>query len=362
MKELKATMRPLDDVIIQGDFAENFSYVVQDEIQSFHWENKQATLHPFVAYRKLPDETLEHRNICVVSDTREHSTVTVYAFLSVVIPFLQTMFPGMKKVHYFTDGCTGQYKNKNNFANLCHHNEDFGLEAEWNFFATSHGKSACDGIGGTVKRLLTKASLQRPYTNPILTSEAIMNFCTKNIPGINFFNITPEDITKHDSKLQVRFQGAKTVKGTQQFHRLVPVSKSTMNAYKLSLQSDPPDLVAVLDSKDRRELPEMPEEPPTNEVKKQNYVCCLYDNEAWIGLVDEVSDEHGDFLIRFMHPHGPSKLFHWPNTEDTCWISEGDILCVIDALSLASSGRMYCLGKKDESRIARLWKKWVTDE
>ena len=36
-------MTPMDEIIVQGDFAENYSYVVQDEIQSFHWENKQAT-------------------------------------------------------------------------------------------------------------------------------------------------------------------------------------------------------------------------------------------------------------------------------------------------------------------------------
>ena len=42
--------------------------------------------------------------------------------------------------------------------NLCLHFKDFGLKAEWIFFATSHGKSTCDGIGGTVKR--TTASLQ----------------------------------------------------------------------------------------------------------------------------------------------------------------------------------------------------------
>ena len=125
MKELKTTMRPQDDVILQGDFVENFSYVVQDEIQSFHWENKQATLHPFVAYCRFADGTFEHRNICVVSDTREHSSVTVYAFLSVVIPYLQTEFPHVKKIHYFTGGCAGQYKNKNNFVNLCHHEDDW---------------------------------------------------------------------------------------------------------------------------------------------------------------------------------------------------------------------------------------------
>ena len=36
--------------------------------------------------------------------------------------------------------------------NLCNHVNDFGFHAIWLFFATSHGKSPCDGIGGTVIR------------------------------------------------------------------------------------------------------------------------------------------------------------------------------------------------------------------
>lgn len=32
------------------------------------------------------------------------------------------------------------------------------LLAEWNFFATSHGKSACNGVVGTVKQLAARAS------------------------------------------------------------------------------------------------------------------------------------------------------------------------------------------------------------
>ena len=38
---------------------------------------------------------------------------------------------------------------------------DFELQATWNYFANSHGKLPCDGIGGTVKRIAAKASLQR---------------------------------------------------------------------------------------------------------------------------------------------------------------------------------------------------------
>ena len=32
------------------DFSENYSFVLQDATQSFHWNNSQATIHPFVAY------------------------------------------------------------------------------------------------------------------------------------------------------------------------------------------------------------------------------------------------------------------------------------------------------------------------
>ena len=52
---------------------------------------------------------------------------------------------------YFSDGCAGQYKNYKNFVNLCHHLSDVGIEAFWNFFATSHGKYSCDGIGRITK-------------------------------------------------------------------------------------------------------------------------------------------------------------------------------------------------------------------
>ena len=37
-------------------------------------------------------------------------------------------------------------------------------------FATSHGKSACDGIGGVVKKVTAKARLQRPFENQVFNS------------------------------------------------------------------------------------------------------------------------------------------------------------------------------------------------
>jgi hypothetical protein len=61
---------------------------------------------------------------------------------------------------YFSDGVDSWYKNCKNFLKLCYHAESFHLAVEWNFFATLHGKSPCDGSGGTIKGLVALASLQ----------------------------------------------------------------------------------------------------------------------------------------------------------------------------------------------------------
>ena len=55
------------------------------------------------------------------------------------------------------------------------------------FFATLHGKWPCDGIGGTVKRLAAKASLQWPYSEQIMTPRQLFQFAEDNISGISFF-------------------------------------------------------------------------------------------------------------------------------------------------------------------------------
>ena len=39
-------------VTISGDFAENYKFVVQDEVQGFHWNTSQITLHPVVILQR----------------------------------------------------------------------------------------------------------------------------------------------------------------------------------------------------------------------------------------------------------------------------------------------------------------------
>ena len=53
--------------------------------------------------------------------------------------------------------------------NFCYHQQDFNMDAEWTFFATSHDKSPCDGAGRFVKQYVAKLSLQGPLHDKILS-------------------------------------------------------------------------------------------------------------------------------------------------------------------------------------------------
>jgi len=60
-----------------GDFAQNYQFVVQDEVQGFYWNNLQCTLHPVVIYFKQGG-VLKHKSYCVLSDDNDHDVGMVY--------------------------------------------------------------------------------------------------------------------------------------------------------------------------------------------------------------------------------------------------------------------------------------------
>src|SRR5215469_10622849 len=111
MKEIKERL-PENECIVLADFAENFTFLVQDEIQGYHWVNDQATVHPFVLYYKNENNQVSSRSICILSDYLEHNTSVVHAFLKHVTKFIKETLPKVEKLIYFSDGSVSQYKKK----------------------------------------------------------------------------------------------------------------------------------------------------------------------------------------------------------------------------------------------------------
>jgi len=182
------------------DFAENYSFHIQDEVQVYHWAHQSCTVHPVVCYYKTVKTHCWFPSLCFLSEELWHDVVTVHLIQEKTIQHLKKAVPQLEFVEYFSDGCAAQYKNRKSFHNLCEHEKDFGIKASWSFFATSHGKSPCDGIGGTVKRSTAMESLQQPLENQILNIKYMVAYCSKTLTNITFQILPKKELKIHQVK------------------------------------------------------------------------------------------------------------------------------------------------------------------
>ena len=221
--------------IVLLDYAENYLYVIQDEVQGYHWNKEQCTVHPVVIYFKNEDNNLKHTSLCFLSDDLLHDNCFVHELERQTTEYIRINMPSVKTIEYFSDGCAGQYKNYNNF---CHHKNNFGFDTVWSFFATSHGKSPCDGVCGTVKRKIARTSLQLPLNDQIATFEAVWMFCSTSFEEILFYMIRKDERSPIREKLNERYKLGNTVEGTRSLHHFHPLSTTKIQAKYLSVETN----------------------------------------------------------------------------------------------------------------------------
>ena len=157
---------PKGTAIVQVDFSENYSFQQQGEIQSAYWSQKQLTIFTVCIWAHDAK-----KRMVFVSDNLDHDKTSVLVFIHKLLVELISE-KAIKKADIFSDGPSSQFKNQYvlNFLPVLrdlNHIESLN----WHFFATSHGKGAVDGIGGTVKRNVWMETRSR---KPVVNSE---DFC-----------------------------------------------------------------------------------------------------------------------------------------------------------------------------------------
>ena len=84
LKIKKESLLP-NEAIVLGDFAENYQFIIQDEIQSCHWSKEHFTLHPIVVYFSNDHGNLSRKSFCFISNDNQHDTCFIHRVQKLLI-------------------------------------------------------------------------------------------------------------------------------------------------------------------------------------------------------------------------------------------------------------------------------------
>ena len=172
IRRIKIEASEYDTIIVHIDFAENYNLIHQNSIMQAHWTTQQAAI--FTVHIQVNKDN--HHSMAIISDYLEHDVEFVHAAQNVIVDYVQSVYPMVKKINYVSDGAPQHFKNNKNILNLTYHSIDFGIPASWTFCATAHGKSAVDGIGVAIKHRATREVLYGNFSCVILTHEDLYMF------------------------------------------------------------------------------------------------------------------------------------------------------------------------------------------
>lgn len=197
------------EVIMLLDFSENMSFEIQDAAQSYYYAKGQCTIHPFCVYYKEQGQ-LKIESILIISESLKHNVEAVYQFQNLVVSHIK------KRMQF------------NKIIFLCMFKKDFGIDAEWHFFATSHGKSPCDALGGSLKRNARLFNMKNP-TDPIDSATWALN---RPNSKSSFIFCSEKEYELIEKRLNSdRFsRKIRTVTGTQSYHSFKPVNECRLSA------------------------------------------------------------------------------------------------------------------------------------
>ena len=174
-------------------------------------------------------------------------------------------------------------------------------------------------------------------------------FCSTQIKKIKFFLIRPAEMKRVCTSQDERYARGNTVPGTQSFHQFLPINSNTIGYKRIS--SD--QLMHGQYEFGAR---------PTNinEIKENKYVAAVYDEDWYIGLVEEVDKNKQECMINFMHPKMSGNI-NWPRRPDKCMTPISSILTPIDVpASTSIASRSYSISKQELEKINEMYADFIS--
>ena len=270
-----------DQAVVQVDFSENAAIVCQDEVQSAHWAHVQVSLYTVVAW--TAQETVSY---AVVSDYLSHDKYAVHHFNALIIQSLKEKMSGkLKVIDMFSDGAAQHFKQRYTFYGTTTYYTD--VRVNWHFFATSHGKGAVDGIGGSIKRAVGNAIKSRRFA--VTTAQDYATCARSLMTKITILYVPSQDVLAEKPQLDTVWADVLSIPGTHDIHCIRSVD---IGAIEYSLTSDQSgqrfQLVPTTSCEMSRPSPAIVS-PPTH-VTSGQWVAAVYDDMWYPGQFNLLSN------------------------------------------------------------------------
>ncbi|KAJ8043329.1 hypothetical protein HOLleu_10361 [Holothuria leucospilota] len=178
LHHLKGNLLLMADVMVQLDFAENWTKKYLDEVSACYYNNKQITIHPMVVYFKDNSDKIQHQSYVGISSETTHTAPTVMAFINELMVHVKILLPELRVVHFVSDSPSCQYRNRTVCAIVAKFFEMFAVKA------TGQGSKQAMGVSlqatimlvhqesiATLKKKLNKWKI--PAVKNIMTTHVI---------------------------------------------------------------------------------------------------------------------------------------------------------------------------------------------
>lgn len=314
-------------IVLQVDFAGNNSAIAKDEIQSSYWSKNQITLFTCCAWEKTGSHSL-----AIVSDYLTHDKYAVAVFIDMIVKHFERKLHRFDELVVFSDGAASQFKQRFMLDQITHITGT--RKMSWNFFATSHGKGAVDGVGGTLKRLVRTQVLSGGPQ--VQTAE---QFAQTKVSNISLLHCRSSEIEERKSELDFKWQDLRPIQGLRQMHSFVVVKPHVILAKKLSNTQDevlhyflvPEELNSPVQitSPDHADTGDVP--VPTAPLTCGQWLLVKYVSEKksvkyYIGQV--VNDQGDQPKVKFLKRNEVSAIntFKWPDKDDIDFVQRESVV------------------------------------
>ena len=176
---------PDDTIVSVVDFAENYTFKEQNEIQSMHWHNDQCTILVHISYRRSGTDSHVIKDMhFYISDDRKHDTHFVQHCFLLHHQWLKDQGLVFNKHWVWSDGAASQFKAARPFYFVARYFKLTAVQMSWNFSASGHGKGEHDGAGAVVKRALTNEQLKSDGAT-LKNAGDVVRFLQETMPESN---------------------------------------------------------------------------------------------------------------------------------------------------------------------------------